>query len=113
MNKIKYLLLLSALFLMTGFTNCFTQSDRVSEPAPERKLPAPAKKQVPQDNKNNSNPKAKEVEQAQPKTITVYRTRTGKKYHSGSCRYLNRSKIKTTLSSARTSGLTACSVCNP
>ena len=45
------------------------------------------------------------------KSRTVYITRTGKKYHSANCRYLNRSKIPTKLSDAIRAGLSACSVC--
>lgn len=43
----------------------------------------------------------------------VYITRTGAKYHRGSCRYLRKSKIAISLSAARASGYTACSVCRP
>ncbi len=44
--------------------------------------------------------------------ITVYATRTGKKYHRGSCRYLRQSKIAMSLSDARRR-YSACSVCKP
>lgn len=43
----------------------------------------------------------------------VYITKTGTKYHTKNCRYLRSSSIKTTLSEARSKGLTPCSVCNP
>jgi micrococcal nuclease len=43
---------------------------------------------------------------------TVYVTKTGSKYHRGSCRYLSRSKIPIKLSEAKL-GYTPCSVCNP
>jgi hypothetical protein len=43
---------------------------------------------------------------------TAYKTRTGSKYHTNTCRYLNRS-YQSTVAQARTEGLTACSVCNP
>lgn len=45
--------------------------------------------------------------------ITVYGTKTGSKYHNDGCRYLSKSKISMTLSDAKSSGLTPCSVCNP
>jgi len=45
--------------------------------------------------------------------VTVYGTKTGAKYHADGCRYLSKSKIPMTLSAAKSSGLTACSVCNP
>jgi hypothetical protein len=51
--------------------------------------------------------------QPQTKEQTVYVTRTGKKYHRATCRYLSRSKIPTTLKDARANGYTACSVCKP
>lgn len=44
---------------------------------------------------------------------TVYITRTGKKYHRGSCSSLRSSKIQTTIKSARSQGYTACKRCNP
>ncbi len=44
---------------------------------------------------------------------TVYITRTGKKYHRGTCRYLRRSKIEISLLDAVERGYTPCSVCKP
>ena len=44
---------------------------------------------------------------------TVYRTRTGQRYHNDGCRHLSRSKIETTLSAAKSLGLTACGTCRP
>lgn len=44
---------------------------------------------------------------------TVYITRTGSKYHANGCRYLSRSKIPISKSSARARGYTPCSVCHP
>lgn len=41
----------------------------------------------------------------------VYVTDTGSKYHRGGCRYLWNSKHKVSLSSAKSTGYTACSVC--
>ena len=41
---------------------------------------------------------------------TVYRTRTGKKYHKENCSYL-KSKIETTVSEAISMGLEPCSRC--
>ncbi|WP_338826309.1 hypothetical protein MTBGP_11170 [Moorella thermoacetica] len=45
--------------------------------------------------------------------ITVYITRTGKKYHLDGCRYLAKSKIPISLSEAKAMGYTPCSVCGP
>jgi micrococcal nuclease len=44
--------------------------------------------------------------------ITVYVTRTGAKYHRGSCRYLSKSKIPISLKEAK-ARYSPCSVCNP
>jgi hypothetical protein len=44
---------------------------------------------------------------------TVYITRTGEKYHRGSCGYLSQSKIAIALSTAKARGYTPCSVCDP
>lgn len=49
---------------------------------------------------------------AQNKSITVYITNTGKKYHTGGCRYLSKSKIAISLKNAKV-GYDPCSVCNP
>ena len=47
-----------------------------------------------------------------PRTQTVYVTRTGAKYHRGSCRYLRSSKIPISLEKAKQS-YGPCSVCRP
>lgn len=55
------------------------------------------------------------IEEQAPVTqndVVVYVTRTGSKYHRYGCSYL-KSCIKTTLSSAKSSGYSACSRCNP
>ncbi|MFH1231011.1 MAG: hypothetical protein V1709_05885 [Planctomycetota bacterium] len=48
-----------------------------------------------------------------PKEVTVYITRTGKKYHRITCRYLSKSCIPIELNSAKSRGYTPCSVCAP
>jgi len=50
---------------------------------------------------------------AQKKDVTVYVTRTGKKYHRDGCRYLSKSRIPISLSEAKGEGYGPCSVCNP
>ena len=55
------------------------------------------------------------IEEQAPVTqndVVVYVTRTGSKYHRYGCSYL-KSCIETTLSSAKSSGYSACSRCNP
>jgi micrococcal nuclease len=54
-------------------------------------------------------PKAKET----TTDVTVYVTRTGAKYHRGSCSYLRKSRIPMSLKDACASGYTPCSRCNP
>ncbi len=55
-------------------------------------------------------PENKEPEQ---KEVTVYVTRTGKKYHRAGCRYLSRSEIPISLKDAEAEGYMPCSVCHP
>jgi micrococcal nuclease len=43
--------------------------------------------------------------------ITVYITKTGKKYHSAGCRYLKNSSMPMSLKAAIAAGYTPCSVC--
>jgi len=49
----------------------------------------------------------------QPVQEVVYITKTGKKYHKATCRYLKSSKIKVAKTEAKESGYTACKVCKP
>jgi hypothetical protein len=44
---------------------------------------------------------------------TVYITKTGEKYHTGSCRYLSSSKYSIELNEAIQKGYGPCSVCRP
>ena len=48
-----------------------------------------------------------------PSKGDIYRTTTGKKYHSEGCRYLSNSKIPITLAEAQERGLGPCGVCKP
>lgn len=48
----------------------------------------------------------------QNSSAIVYRTKTGSKYHNAGCSYL-KSSIETTVSEAKSMGLTPCSRCNP
>lgn len=50
---------------------------------------------------------------AEPTQQVVYITKTGTKYHKGSCHHLRNSKIKTTKSEAQKAGYTACKTCKP
>lgn len=59
---------------------------------------------------------AQQQQQTQPQYTppadpTVYRTRTGSKYHNAGCQYLRLSSIAIYLSEARRQGYTACSRC--
>ena len=44
---------------------------------------------------------------------TVFTTKTGQKYHKEDCRYLIKSKRKTTIKKAKFNGYVACKVCVP
>lgn len=44
---------------------------------------------------------------------TVYKTRTGDKYHVAGCRYLRKSKLAIKLSEAKIEGPFPCKVCEP
>lgn len=71
--------------------------------------------------KTNSQPAAsaaeEPVQQSPVSSIsdsrTVYITNNGSKYHTSGCRYLRKSKIPISLSSAKAHGYTPCSVCRP
>ena len=56
---------------------------------------------------------AQDTYKAESEEYIVYRTRTGKKYHSSGCRYLSQSCIEVTFENAEYRGLKACSVCQP
>lgn len=58
-------------------------------------------------------PATETVEDAEPTSIEVHITKTGKKYHSAGCQYLRQSDIVTTLDTAKAKGLEPCSKCNP
>jgi len=45
--------------------------------------------------------------------VIVYVTKTGEKYHRGTCQYLRLSKIEITLDAAIRQGYDPCSVCKP
>jgi hypothetical protein len=47
------------------------------------------------------------------KTVYVYITKTGKKYHRSGCRYLKKSRKKVKLSWAKSHGYKPCKVCKP
>ncbi len=50
---------------------------------------------------------------SEQKTVTVYVTKSGKKYHQDSCRYLGESKMPISLEDAKSRGYGPCSVCKP
>lgn len=49
----------------------------------------------------------------EPAENTVFVTRTGIRYHLGSCRYLRKSKLPMDLGEAKAEGYTPCKVCKP
>ena len=57
-------------------------------------------------------PTPKQEQPSAEKSVIVYVTNTGKKYHTDGCRYLNKSKFPTNLNAAKHS-YEACLICNP
>lgn len=49
----------------------------------------------------------------EPTSHTVYVTKSGTKYHLGSCSHLSKSKIEKSLSEAKNAGFEPCKTCNP
>lgn len=117
--------------LLTSFL--FTLSSCASQPTEKKQSPQPAV-QTQQSNEKSASqqqqsPQTKAVTTPQPTTtptvtkpspqpvekkdITVYVTKTGKKYHRNGCRYLSKSQIPMSLSDAKAAGYGPCSVCNP
>jgi len=45
--------------------------------------------------------------------VTVYITNTGKKYHTGGCRHVSKSRIPIPLADAKARGFGPCSNCSP
>jgi len=58
-------------------------------------------------------PEIRKTQERAPPEVTVYITRTGKKYHRSGCRYLRKSCIPTSLTEAKRQGYTPCKVCKP
>lgn len=54
-----------------------------------------------------------ETHLVQKKETAIYLTKTGSKYHTGTCRYLSKSKIASTKKDAIAGGYGACKVCKP
>lgn len=88
----------------TKDTSVTQQKQPTSQPAVSTPAPQPAAQ------KTVSQPTSPP---AQKKDVTVYVTRTGKKYHRDGCRYLSKSQIPISLSDAKAEGYGPCSVCNP
>lgn len=63
--------------------------------------------------KKNADERKVKQAQTDPVKITVYITRTGKKYHRSGCKYLARSKIPISLQEVKKRGYTPCKVCQP
>ena len=49
----------------------------------------------------------------EPQGITVFVTKTGKKYHRQSCRFLAKSEISMDIGEAKARGFTPCKICKP
>ena len=86
------------------------------EPAPTPKstpTPTPTPQPTPQPAPQPAPQPTPEPQQPVQTEATVYVTSSGGKYHNAGCRYLWNSSIAISLSDAKASGYTACSVCNP
>lgn len=77
-------------------------SEPTLEPTP-KPTPAPTPEPTPEPT----------VKAPEPKTATVYITKTGEKYHLDGCQYLKKSQIRIDLSDAKAQGYTPCSRCDP
>lgn len=84
----------------------------ISEEAPES-TPKPTPKLTPSPTPQPTPQPTPEPQQPVQTEATVYVTNSGSKYHNAGCRYLWNSSIAMSLSDAKASGYTACSVCNP
>ena len=58
-------------------------------------------------------PAAKSNTPSKNQSVTVYTTKTGRKYHLDGCSSLSKSKILISLSDAKSQGLAPCSKCHP
>lgn len=56
---------------------------------------------------------ASKLQAGSTKSVAVYITKTGMKYHRAGCRFLKNSKIEISLKDAKARGYTPCSVCDP
>ena len=68
--------------------------------------------EIQESEKEGQEPQQESSTEAEPVSPTVYRTRTGEKYHREGCYHL-KSKFETTVAEAKASGLKPCSRCNP
>ncbi len=64
-------------------------------------------------NTGNSNAAVVDSNNADNGSVVVHITDSGKKYHRAGCRYLKQSDSEVTLDTAKSLGLSPCSVCNP
>lgn len=58
-------------------------------------------------------PEINQKQERAPPELTVYITKTGKEYHRLGCRYLRKSSIPISLTTAKQRGYTPCKVCKP
>lgn len=87
------------------------KSSSIKEQAPPSSVPAVAA--APQQTSPAEKTPEVVAQPSENKSVTVYVTKTGGKYHTGGCRYLKKSKIAISLSDAQSQGYSPCSVCNP
>ena len=86
--------------------------DKKASPEKSQAPPEP-----PKDSKDNtvssSDNSSNQTVSTDKKEITVFVTKSGKKYHSEGCQYLKKSKIPISFDNAKSQGFTSCSRCKP
>ena len=60
-----------------------------------------------------ASPQATTQQSDQKKDVTVYVTRTGKRYHLAGCKSLSKSNIPMSVKDAKARGYTPCRICHP
>ena len=99
--RTRALLMVLAFAVVSGLLGCSENGEAEKQPTrePEPQAVRP--------------PSSQEEPNTSRETVTVYITRTGKKYHRGQCSYLRKSKIPIMLKEAKAQGYGPCSRCSP
>jgi outer membrane biosynthesis protein TonB len=112
MNKYKHILLVISLVILTLIISVGCSETPTTKPA-DKPVIDQQTKQVQPIPEPTPDPTPAPVPQPKLVENMVYKTNSGKKYHSAGCRYLSKSSMAITKSEAIKEGLTPCSKCNP